>query len=164
MKALIHDGILQYIDKGTVTILKPKTVKWVDVIVQAKPGFDSFLQYLEKVITTNEDDVTISYKVINKDFDALVSKNIRGIRACAIDYVGVHYDSLTLDQLNSFGTFGNEAQVAEARKVYDWKNDITHECLLRINKAVTLNEIQSLDYTEFDATNPNVTIADILTL
>ena len=66
--------------------------------------------------------------------------------------------------LTVFGVFGNETQKAEAKKVFDWKNDITAECMLRINNAMVDEEIQSLDYSEFDVTDPNVTTENILTL
>ena len=102
MKALIHDGVLQYIGSGKVNIPKPTTTKWVDVIYQEKPIFDKSIQSLKKITTTNEDDVTISYEIVNKDPQLLLVKNLRAIRQCAIDYAFQHYDSLTLDQLNSF--------------------------------------------------------------
>lgn len=164
MKALIHDDILQYIDKGRVNIPKPKIVKWVDVIKEEKPAYDSETQELKKVQTLNENDLTISYEIVAKDLEQILLKNISKVYSNAENYFTEHYSDLVQKQLGSYGTFGNEAQKLEAKKVYIWKEEITAECLLRVNQAIMASELQSTDYSQFDVTDPNVTIENILTL
>jgi hypothetical protein len=163
-QALIHDGILQYIDKGRVNIKKPTVAKWVPVIEGEKPDYDSVTQILKTTKTLTDTAYTISYSIIDKDFEDVLNKNIQQIRNSAFNYVSANYDDIAQKQLNRFGAFGNEAQKAEAKKVSDWIDNITIEAGMRANNAINDSEPQSLDYSQFDISNPFVTVENIMTL
>ena len=163
-KALILNGEFQYIDRGTQKIKKPATSKWVPVIYGDKPVYNKKTQYIKTTRTLNENDYTITYELADRDIADLITTNVGQIRDSAANYIDNNYDDITVKQLNSFGSFGNSAQAAEAKKVFDWKNEITKECLLRVNEAINTNVIQSLDYSQFDVTNPNVTVENVIIL
>ena len=86
-----------------------------------------------------------------------IDDQLIAMQEAADAYVASRYNHIAEKQLNRFGAFGNEAQKAEAAKVSAWVDSITLECMARCEKILA-GEPQSTDFTQFDETDPKVSV------
>ena len=163
-KALIHDGVFQYIDSGRVNIAKPKTAKWVPVIEGGKPEYDSQTQRLVTTKKTNDDSYEISYSVENKDPQELMENSARSICSAAVGYINSKYDMASNLQILRKLADGNAAQIVEARKLSDWVDDVTLEMIDRVAQLTLESPIGSTDFSSFDESDPVIDIVDLMLL